>query len=547
MQYLLSFFLLFFISISCCAKDMDRQKATEIISQLTDLQKSITSSTEEINELKEQLQNSIDENEKTLLKMQLKEVRINLNQLDESFTTFVTGGVDFSKKDSVTKKFDWQKEIIEIVQPLIGELKDITNKPREIAKLKQILAVQKILVDKYKKALDNSRAIAKLNLPNKTNELVQKVIQKHQNSYIDAKRIYDVAFFKFKEKTTESESFLSSSNRKIQNFIKGRGLTLLLSFMAFAIIMLISYSIPKIFFSRNKKTITLGFYQRVAKLIYQAISFIFAISALLLVFYLRNDWALMGLAIIFIFFVILGLKNNVPKYLNDIKLLLNISTVREKERVVYQGIPWRVEKIGFFTTLINPQLQGGRIRIYLKDLANMHSRKYNKKEPWFPCKESDFVVLDDDTYGKVTIASPESVILQGYGGSIITYPTASFLEKRPLNLTQEGFSVQTIFGVDYGLQKKATTEIPQKFKTYISSAIKKQDYSEYFENIKLQFDVANSSSLDYFIFAKFKGAAAMYYRDIQRDLQKFATECCNENNWVIPFTQVTLHNNFLET
>jgi len=473
--------------------------------------------------------------------MQLIENRDNLKQLQDSFKTFVTGGVDFSVKEDMNKKFDWQKELVEIVQPLIGELKDITNKPRQIAKLKQIITTQEIQVKKHKRALDNAHAIAKFNLPSSVDTEVDSIIENHNRKYLDAKRIYDVALFKFKEKTTDAESFLESSNRKIKKFIQGRGLTLFLSAMSFATIMVMSYFLPKLIFIRRKQRKILGFYQRIGKLVYQGVSVLLAMVALLMVLYIRNDWALMGLAIIFIFLMALGLKNNVPKYLSDIKLLLNISTVREKERVVYQGIPWRVEKIGFFTTLINPQLHGGKIRIYLKDLAKMHSRRYNSKEPWFPCREKEFVLLDDDTYGKVVVASPESVLLQGYGGSIMTYPTAIFLEKRPLNLSELGFSVRTVFGVDYALQQESTTSVPKKLEKYVKEQILKQNYGKFFETLKIKFDTANSSSLDYFIFAKFTGEAAMYYRDIQRDLQKFATECCNKYNWTIPFTQLTLH------
>lgn len=53
------------------------------------------------------------------------------------------------------------------------------------------------------------------------------------------------------------------------------------------------------------------------------------------------------------------------------------------------GIPYRIETIGFYCYLNNPLLAYAGIRLPLKDLIEMRSFPYDKKYPWVPCKEGD--------------------------------------------------------------------------------------------------------------------------------------------------------------
>ena len=49
------------------------------------------------------------------------------------------------------------------------------------------------------------------------------------------------------------------------------------------------------------------------------------------------------------------------------------------------------------------------------------------------------------------------------------------------------------------------------------------------------------SSLDFDVLADFKGSAAERYQKISRAIQRICVDVCNENDWEIPFTQVTVH------
>ena len=84
--------------------------------------------------------------------------------------------------------------------------------------------------------------------------------------------------------------------------------------------------------------------------------------AVFVVFYQRGDVLLLGLMILLFVGLALGARQVLPQYVNEAKLLLNIGPMREGERLVWHGLPWRVESINMYTVLRNPELHGRAAR-----------------------------------------------------------------------------------------------------------------------------------------------------------------------------------------
>ena len=123
-----------------------------------------------------------------------------------------------------------------------------------------------------------------------------------------------------------------------------------------------------------------------------------------------------------------------PGFYEQAKLLLNLGPVREGERVVFNGVPWEVQTIYFYTELTNPAFEGARIRLPLRDLLTLNSRPTDESSPWFPCRRNDWVRLSDGTRGKVVELTPEWVRLILLGGSRKTYTVSAFLDLHPESL-----------------------------------------------------------------------------------------------------------------
>ena len=484
-----------------------------------------------------------DDAYKNQIQKEIMQIRAKINELNQSFVTLSTGGIQFSDvlpKES--KKLDWQSDLMEIGKPLFSALKNLTEKPRQIDNLNRLIESYDEQIALNTQALAYIKTLEKAELDSKTTSLLTQVKATRLQQKQDDERLKNVAHFQLEELLNDKESVLELTNKKLKEFVTGKGLTLLIAVVIFTAIVLIG-SIFQKHLDKRAQNKYLNFSQRLKRILYKTATMIIAVVALLLVFYLRNDWLFMGLAFIILLSVAFSLKSTLPQYINEIKMLLDISTVREGERVIYNGIPWKVEKLNVQSILVNPDLRGGTIRMSLKQLANLHSRKFNSTEPWFPCKENDFVVLDAGLgqYGQVVLASPESIQLRAYGGSIITYPTADFLQLNPCNISCQSFSVYTEFGIDYSLQDIATSEVIETFKKEISEQIKATHYGDFFTRIDIEFNLANASSLDYKIIAHFDGQAAKSYRFITRDLQKYCVYVCNTHNWSIPYQQLVVH------
>ena len=61
--------------------------------------------------------------------------------------------------------------------------------------------------------------------------------------------------------------------------------------------------------------------------------------ATLFVFNMRNDWLLLGLGVLFLMALGWILIKTLPGMVEQIMMLLNLGSVREGERVIFNGIP----------------------------------------------------------------------------------------------------------------------------------------------------------------------------------------------------------------
>ena len=91
------------------------------------------------------------------------------------------------------------------------------------------------------------------------------------------------------------------------------------------------------------------------------------------------------------------------------------------------------------------------------------------------------------------------------------------------------------------LQANITTTVLETLREFLQSKLDEQEYGEDCLSLSVDFLQAGASSLDVVILADFKGEQAPAYRRIERALAKWTVECCNANNWEIPFPQLTVH------
>jgi hypothetical protein len=487
---------------------------------------------------------SLTETEQAQIEAEVKILTDRQDELNSDFTAIATGVENIERKSEAEEDLDIGQELKDLLRPMVRELKDATRQPREIEELRRQLSEAESRYTRLKQASEHIDQLVET----EPDVAVKKRLQQEQKRWEDrlqqAEGRIKTLNVQLDDNLSQKRSIFESISDSVRNFLKSRGFSLLLMAGVFLVVFLTMrflHSRFRKFSPWHKRT----FYVRLIDVAYQFATVFGAIIAALIVLYAMGDWVLLVLMIIILIAIALAAKQGLPLYYQQARILLNVGEVREGERIVLDGLPWKIERLSFYSRLENPVLQGGVLRIPVGMLIDKTSRPYDESEQWFPSKKGDWVRLSDETIGRVMVQSPESVQLLRLGGSRKLYTVSDYLGMTPENLSGH-FRLRSVFGVDYSHQKISTTEIPEKLQPSILTALMKVVDREHIQNVKVEVSTAGASSIDYEVIADFHGEVASKYEQLRRLLQKACIDACNSNGWVIPFTQITIHNGLTE-
>lgn len=434
------------------------------------------------------------------------------------------------------------EEVKEILRPGIEELKELTKRPRETEELRsrqERLELQKEVARKALSALRSHEQLEGVEgVTSKRLQDLAEVWEAREKDVVSQLEALDLLLLQREE---EGRSVLGPVSRAMGKFFRGRGLNLVKAFGAligtWLLLRLIWKWVAKLpfLFKINKGE----FAWRVVDISAYVLTALLAVVVSLLVLYFSGDWLLLTVFVVMMAGLGWTTKNTVPQVFEQGKMLLNLGPVRKGERLTFEGVPWEVGTIGLYTELSNCELTGGLIRVSLKRLSLLRSRPHDPREAWFPTKHDDWLMVQG-SLGKVVMQTPEYVQVLRLGGARETFMTPDFLGMAPVNLSNN-FRVVVRFGIDYRHQKIVTGKVLQILKAKIDQGIAEVlGGRELINSINVAFAEAAASSLDIDILADFKGGAAERFEKLQRAIQRICVDICNEQDWVIPFTQVTV-------
>ena len=486
---------------------------------------------------------------KLKLESELEKLQKELSEKRHLFIETATN-ISLQKKDVEVKETNFTQDIKEILDPLLDGIKQISERPRAIQELKEKVEV---ISEKIQAAQTAQKRLQIFLEENKEKELDKTVKSSLKTVEEIAKRLKieleDSQFKLLKLEQADGGAF-SNFSMAIFDFFKTKGKNLLLALAVFlSLYWLLGIGQNRMisfFMTRLTKAVDqpeqVHWMKRPFKVFYSLFTFITALFMAVLTLYFLNDWVL----VTFIIFLLVGLawssRNYLPQYFEIFKIVLNFGPVREGERIVFQGLPWKVKSLGFYCRLVNPALSGGTMRISTKELLSSYSRPASEKEPWFPTRNDDWVVLDDGSFGKVTMQSPEWVALKLIGDQVKYIPTIEFLGMKPVNLSN-GFGIDINFGVDYSHQRVVLDEVAANFKKHLNERLAQEFAADknYFQALTVEFRDAAASSLDLRIFLRCEGQLASRKLALERRLKSYLVEACNMHDYVIPFQQITVH------
>ncbi len=437
--------------------------------------------------------------------------------------------------------FTLQGSIEDLVKPLIDEVRRATAGSRERRELQDRFDEAKQRTQILQKALDSLGQALKTSKEPEVRSMLTSVRKEFQQRYEDSRNELTVLEFRLDEIESKGRSLVDETTGILSSFFRERGRNLLLAIVA-AIAVAVAIRFLNLYLHRH--TSLFGRRRRqAARLLDVALytlTFLGAFAAGVIVLLIAGDWVMLGLMVLIALALIFAAKDTLPGYLDEIRLMLNLGSVRENERLVFNGVPWVVENLTFFTILRNPVLRGGMIRMPIAQLVGMLSRPATENEPYFPSEEGDWVLLNDEAYGKVIFQSVEMVRIQLLGGATKMYPTSAFLEENPQNHSR-GFRICTTLGIDYRYQADSTGKILEKLNAFFREQVEALIDASAIRSLSVEFSSANASSLDFLVQLDLDGSLAPKYRPFSRALQRIGVDACNHFDLEIPFQQVTVH------
>lgn len=547
-------FLIFILLCIYCggvfAQDLESQNRQEAIvdagptleQKLLELRQTLLDKEKEKKALELALKSESDELKQTQIKQELNAANDIIKGVREEIVQLATGGTKLYDEPPVVKQdVSWEEDLERIFEPLLEQLREVSERPRLIEELKTEIAYW----ESRKELL--SQAVA--NLEQSITEIDNRSLRKELGELLKtAKSRYNSAQQKLSLLNNELLVLENAKNpiwSTIGEIITGVFIEMILHLLTALLAAFLVYQVARLFSwlilglvkkSKSKDNVYL---ERMIEMTRTFVGFVFAFLAYLVVLYTMTEWLLLVFSLLIIAGLALGLKEALPIFIIEIKTLLNFGSIRQGERLVFHGLPWRITRLNVLTTLHNPSLHG-HLRVPLTKIMNLSSRLYHKDEPWFPTIVGDYIKLEDGVFGKVQRQTPDIVEID-FGESTYTYQTLEFLSRRPRNLSKKGFTIHEVFGVDYNHQKSVTHSILSSYKLGIEKAIESSDYAEHCTSLFVEFDNASASSLDFRILATFNGAVASEYFRIKRMLQKASVELANREGWIIPFQQLTVH------
>ncbi len=495
----------------------------------------------DIKRLGKQLEAAQTASEKKEAQAQLDKLEADLQTTTRNLKEIAAGADIATLREKEETKFSFQEEVLSLLRPAIKEMKDMTSHVRQKSDLKDKIAYYNEKLPVAEQAVANITHLLDENEEQSLEQYLQGILADWQKQLTFIQSELRSAELQLDKLERSEKSLAEASQSYLKSFFQKRGLYLIQAVLSVFGILLLSrlsyWMMVKLV--PGYRAEHRSFRIRLLDLMHRLITVFLAILGPMVVFYVVEDWVLFSLGILLLLGVGLTLRHALPRYWQQVQLFLNVGTVREGERVELDGLPWRVRQINVFSMLENPTA-GLNKRVRIDDLVGLNSRPSKMDEPWFPCKRDDWVLLSDGMRGKVTGISPELVQMIQRGGAHRTYRTADFLGLSPLNLSTN-FRLKESIGVTYNLQQQSVTSIPDILKEHIEKRAADEGYAEQLLNLRVEFERANTSSLDIVVIADFEGTVADLSNRLRRSIQRWCVEACTENGWEIPFTQLTLH------
>jgi len=518
----------------CLAKKSQsaEQFVMKRFSDLSSMNASINYLTSQINEKNKDLKEEHSESEKEKIRSEIAGLTKKLNMMKKFFANTIGDENLFvdDDDDSTKQKRDALMELQDLLLPFIDSIKNATKKPRRIEKLRYEVERMDNKIAQAEKAIQNIKRIESLSQLDSMMgniEASKQMIQK----YIDGNRVLrNINNSDLNKELKGTKSFIVAVSDSVKKFFSTKGINLLIAISIgsffFFILTWLKKRIQNLKFFTDNYTHLKKPFNALYGILTSVISICIGVAAL----FVLNDWFLFSCAVLILISIFWSLKKNLPKFLAEIKLALNLGPIKEGQRIVWRNCPWVVKRLGMEIQLENKYLDTSTTHLSIHEAVNLYSRPLIKNEQLFPSKSGDFVMLANNIYGQVKIQTLENIVISISPTLQVSYTTQEYLLLKPLNYSN-GFQLNMGLSIAYKHQKDVF-ELINIVKEELSKHIQnnKQFPKAYFKNLIVEFKEPSPLSLDFLVFVDCAGELAPEYHKVKRFINSMLLKICNDHD-----------------
>ncbi len=469
----------------------------------------------------------------------IAQLQIELDRLNESFeirsTQLSQDDINFKKS-----KNSWLDKIQAMTKPLINILHRLTEKPRKIDTIKEKIENLERKISHSSQANKSLAAMSQIPESLVANNATQ--LKNYQDRFEELKIKYNPQILELELETARrnlqklegnQKTLLDLTSKFIEEFFSVRGKNILFALGAFFGLWWFLNKLGKLLTNRSQ-------FGKAFKTVYGFLTIAACTASIVLVLFLRNDWLLLSAVSLILLAVFWTSRQIIPQFFNELKMVMNLGSVKEGERIVWNGIPWLVKEIGLDTTLENKNLESKTISVPVAYLVNLNSRTTVENEPWFPTEKGNWVLLSDKTYGQILFQTVEQVVLLS-DGSKKFYPTKDYLNLNPVNLST-GFDLLIEFGLGHSAQSKVSDNVPKLFESEIKKQFQERITKKPadFHELNVMFNEITPNSIKLMVIVKVDGRLAKDYYLFKKEINSAVVRICNENGFAIPSNQLMI-------
>ena len=520
--------------------DLPQDPVANSLDAIRDLLEQRTERRADLRILRKELAKPREDTDTAQLSASINEIESSIEDVNRQIGALATGVSDSEFDLDRTLEIDLKAEAEQLLQPFVIMLRSLTEQARQIESLRRELSVARNHRGVAERALLQLDPLLAAAQDEKTRSELTRLRKQWQQRLEAVDDLIAARQSQLDSRQANRSSSVDAANDFARSFLRERGRNLLYGGTVFFVSLLgLRFISRHLGVYRARRGARKNLATRIVTLVYAVGSFVIALLATLITFNVLNDWLLVGVTVVFIVALAWIGVRMLPSLIEQATLYLNLGAVQEGERIFFNGIPWRVSKLGFYCDLVNPALEGGEFSMPIRELIGLHSRPVTPNEPWFPTRKGDFVRLDAGL-AEVLVQTPGLVEVRIEGGIRQTFTAAAFYEMAPQNLSH-GSRAEVVFGISYKHQAIATKAVRDKLRAFVRKGLEEVLRPEQILRVDVELMRAGESSIDYGIEVDLSPDAAVHYDTAEWLLTRLCVDACNHYGWEIPFPQLVVH------